>query len=302
MPEGAVIGLLPRKTLLLTAAVAKFVTGRRDQNLRAAPEEFQGAHLRPNPALLALPLTRFRVAVRTRPQHRHEHLRRALRAARRVLHRHRLPGVVDEQLLPGPVHLQHHRRVLCLPLPVQLAVLAVPIPVRLRLAVLQPQLQQRQALAPAQLLVHRREVQCLPARVPAPSDRPYSRSCNPSASRSGGNGHPRPATVRAAATGSLPRPNIPHARASALVPHPQHLFNRIHRNPPRRHREILPGKDPLPGLAAATRPTLVIKTRPVFTINRNGVHHRSESLFTMNRNMHRCGKSSPPAEDTASKV
>ena len=56
---------------------------------------------------------------------------------------------------------------------------------------------------------------------------------------------------------------------TALVPHPPHLQNHIQRNCPRRNRKIPSGKGPLLGFAAATRPTLLIKTRQVFTINRN---------------------------------
>ena len=55
-------------------------------------------------------------------------------------------------------------------------------------------------------------------------------------------------------------------RSTARMPHPRHVFNHIHGNPPRRQRELLPGKRSLPRLVATTRPTLTIKPRPAFTI------------------------------------
>lgn len=50
-------------------------------------------------------------------------------AQTRIPHRHRLTGVVHEQMLPLLALLQPHRRPQRLPLPVQLAVLAVPVSV-----------------------------------------------------------------------------------------------------------------------------------------------------------------------------
>ena len=67
-------------------------------------------------------------------------------ALTRIPHRHRLPSVIHEKLLPLLVLLQRHWRPSRLPLPIQFAVLSVPVPDRVRLAVLPPQLAQRHPL------------------------------------------------------------------------------------------------------------------------------------------------------------
>jgi hypothetical protein len=71
----------------------------------------------------------------------------------RVYHRHRLSGVVDEQLLARPVALPHHRLELFGPLIVVMTELAVAVAIGMGLPVFHPQQAQRHALAP-QLLVH----------------------------------------------------------------------------------------------------------------------------------------------------
>lgn len=72
-------------------------------------------------------------------------------------------------------------------------------------------------------------------------------------------------------------------RASALGAHRQHLFNHVPRSLPVGIANSFPrralSRVPLP-----TRVSPFIQTRPVFTINRNGVHHRPESEFIVNWN------------------
>ena len=143
-------------------------------------------------------------------------------------------------------HLQHRRCPPRLPLPVQLPALADPVTLRLRLAALPPQLTRCQTLAPTQLVVNRREIQGVSPCVP-PGTRKAVPATSPCPSPSA-TANPR----SHARTGDLPQ------LAAALVPQPQHRFWHIRRHPPSRHRELLPGKDPLPDLAAATRPTLPI--------------------------------------------
>lgn len=141
----------------------------------------------------------------------------------------------------------------------------VPIPLWVRLALLPPQLLQRRALAQAQLLVHRREVLRHPAHVPVPDGKPSvqplaqllririrrAAASTPATAVRGSNWFTAPAEepVRA---GDLP------LRTTALGPHPQCLFDHIHRYPPRGHRKLLPGKGSLPRCAATTRPSLPI--------------------------------------------
>lgn len=75
--------------------------------------------------------------------------------------RHRLPGIVDEQLLPGPMRLAHDDVELGTPLTIPLAELGVLVPVAgMLLLVLLPEELQRDPLA-LQLAVDRREVRRL---------------------------------------------------------------------------------------------------------------------------------------------
>ena len=104
-----------------------------------------------------------------------------------------------------------------------------------------------------------------------PDTRPYSRSCNPSASRPAGNGTPEPPAPRVAATRSPPRPTArTHCRSRVASGRTRTAsaapVQARSRPPRRRHRELHPGKGPLTGLAAATRPTLPIEPRPAFAI------------------------------------
>ena len=70
-----------------------------------------------------------------------------------VPHLHRPPGEVDEQPLPGRVHLPHGRRQPALPGPVELAPAAVLVAARIGSPVLLPEQHQRHA-GPSQLPVH----------------------------------------------------------------------------------------------------------------------------------------------------
>ena len=71
------------------------------QQRRGGPVELEAAHVRADPALQLLGGARFGVGVVAGPQHRHEQLRLPRRPVRWV-DRDRVPGVVEEQLVPAP--------------------------------------------------------------------------------------------------------------------------------------------------------------------------------------------------------
>ncbi len=100
---------------------------------------------------------RLRVRVVARAQHRDEQLDVGDLARHRVDEPRSHPGVVDEQLVAGDVHLPHHRRLPLLPLAVPIAEGRVAQTVRLRGEVLDVQQRQRHA-TPPQLEVQRRAV------------------------------------------------------------------------------------------------------------------------------------------------
>ena len=142
--------------------------------------------MRPEPALLALAPLRFRVAVRTRPQHRHKHLRGALR----VPHRHRRPGVVYKQLLACLVPLQHRRRPPRLPRPTSGTARSTHC-TRTRPGA--PRGTPATTAATSGFCAG--STLCASSRSPAPpAQRPYSRPCKPAESKSAGNGRRRPAS------------------------------------------------------------------------------------------------------------
>lgn|SRR5690606_28563521 len=72
----------------------------------------------------------FGIGVIARAEHGHENLRLPAFSRLPIYHRDCLPGIVDEQLLCGPVPLSHHRLELLGPLPIEMAELAVAVPVR----------------------------------------------------------------------------------------------------------------------------------------------------------------------------
>ncbi len=89
-----------------------------------------------------------RIQEARRAQHRHKELRRACSARQPVDHdRDRVPGIVDEQLVSGPMRLPHRHRQAALPGPVELAEPGIPIPVRMANDILVPEDRQRDVLA-----------------------------------------------------------------------------------------------------------------------------------------------------------
>jgi hypothetical protein len=138
----------------LAHAAAQIV---RDQNGWSPIEVREGPHMRADPVGQALRPGRLGVGVVGGPEHRHEDLRGADLPAGRIDDLHRLPGVVDEQLLPGAVGLAHHHVERPAPGLVALAEPAVAEALGMRGPVLLPQQHQRHA-GTAQLLMHRRPV------------------------------------------------------------------------------------------------------------------------------------------------
>ena len=82
---------------------------------------------------------RFRVGVTAGAQCGYEDLRLPDFSCLWVHHRHRLPGIVDEQFFTRLVLLAHHRFELFGPRSIVMAELAVPVTVGLFLSVLHPQ-------------------------------------------------------------------------------------------------------------------------------------------------------------------
>ena len=159
---------------------------RHHQLGHAAEEARRRARASAHPVGQALRPGRLGVGVVRRAQHGDEDLRLAHLAGGAVDDRHRVPGVVDEQLLAGAVLLAHHHVEAPGPGPVALAEPAVLKPVRVDGLVLLPQQRQRHALAP-QLPVHRRPVR-LWARLRQVAPRPGTAAA-PARRRPG----PRPA-------------------------------------------------------------------------------------------------------------
>ena len=119
-----------------------------DHQLGAPADELEGADVRRRPVLQGLRPRRLGEGVARGPEDGHEDLRLPHPAGLAVDHRHRLPGVVDEQLLAGAVVLAHHQVELPGPGPVLVAEPAVLQPLGVGLLVLLPQQRQRHALAP----------------------------------------------------------------------------------------------------------------------------------------------------------
>ena len=92
-----------------------------DHELRAPAHELEGADVRRRPVRQGLRPRRLGEGVARGPEHGHEDLRLPLLAGLAVDHRHRLPGVVDEQLLAGAVLLAYHQVELPGPGPVLVA-------------------------------------------------------------------------------------------------------------------------------------------------------------------------------------
>ena len=97
-------------------------------------------------------------------QHRHEDLRPPGLAGGAVNHLRRLPGVIDEQALPGWMGLAHRRRKSAAPAPCQVAEPAVAVAIRLLGAILLPQQQKGHAGA-AQLGVDAGPLRLRPQRL-----------------------------------------------------------------------------------------------------------------------------------------
>ncbi|MNQ75957.1 hypothetical protein D3C85_907730 [compost metagenome] len=129
----------------------------RHHDLRDPVEEGEAAGVRAQPVRQLLRPGSLGEGVAGGTEHRDEHLRLADLAAVTVDHRHRLPGVVDEQLLAGAVLLAHHHIQPSLPGAVVVAEPAVLIALRVRQSVLLPEQRQGHART-AQLGLDRRPV------------------------------------------------------------------------------------------------------------------------------------------------
>lgn len=127
----------------------------RHHDLGHAAEEGEATSVRAQPVWQLLRPGGFGEGVAGSAEHRDEHLRLADLATVAVDHRHRLPGVIDEQLLADAVLLAHHHVQFALPGSIVFAEPAVLKALRLAQAVLLPK--QRQGHAGAtQLGMHPR--------------------------------------------------------------------------------------------------------------------------------------------------
>lgn len=97
----------------------------RHQDLTDAAEEREPPDVRSDPVEQPLAPGRLAEGVAAGPHHREEDLGEADLAGAGVGHRHRLPGVIDEQLLARLVDLPHHRVLAVAPLLIKLAEPAV---------------------------------------------------------------------------------------------------------------------------------------------------------------------------------
>ena len=97
----------------------------RDYELGTTTVELEGSYVRGRPVRQGLRPGRFGEGVARSAEHGHEDLRLTHLAGLGVDHRHRLPGVVDEQFLAGAVLLAHHQVEPSGPFPVLLAEPAV---------------------------------------------------------------------------------------------------------------------------------------------------------------------------------
>ena len=207
-----------------------------DHELGTTAVELEGSYVRGRPVRQGLRPGGLGEGVARGAEHGHEDLRLTLLAGLGVDHRHRLPGVVDEQLLAGAVLLAHHQVELSSPFPVLLAEPAVLQPLGMDRLVLFPEQGQRYVLAP-QLPAHlaplrqrtrrvaRRERRKQPALQPGVVDRLGYRPTHPR--------HLGAAQVLAHRRRRRPQAagNRPDAQRRGEV-QPQHLSNLPHGQPP----------------------------------------------------------------------
>src|ERR1019366_9730155 len=104
----------------------------------APPVKFQGVDVRLDPSLQLLIASRFRVGVRTGPQHRNKQRCRPRLPRRGVIDGDRCPRPVHEHLLPGFVFLTQHYIQVPPPVLIALAKPTVAISLRMRLTVFFP--------------------------------------------------------------------------------------------------------------------------------------------------------------------
>lgn len=133
-----------------------------NQNRRDRAEVGEGAHMCANPVGQPLGPGGLDIGVVRGAEYRHEDLGLTHLTAGAINHRHRLPGIVDEQLLPGGMRLAHHHVERAAPLLVVLAEPAVTEARGVRGPVLLPQQHQRHARA-AEFLMHLGPVRYHPA-------------------------------------------------------------------------------------------------------------------------------------------
>ncbi len=214
-----------------------------DHQLGAPAVELEGAHVRRRPVRQGLRPRRLGEGVARRPEDRHEDLRPPLLAGLAVDHRHRLPGVVDEQLLAGAVVLAHHQVELPGPGPVLLAEPAVLQALGVALLVLLPEQRQRHALAP-QLPVDLAPVRQRPLRAARRRRRKQPTLQSGVLDRLG-YGPTQPRHLGAAQVLAHRRRRRPQAAGDGSDAQrggevqPQHISNLAHGQPPVRQRSSL---------------------------------------------------------------
>ena len=212
----------------------------RDQQFRTPAEEFEGAHVRADPIRQGLRPGRLGEGITRGPEHGDEDLRLAHLPGLAVDDRHRLPGVVDEQLLASAMLLAHHQVEFPGPGPILVAEPAVLEPLRVQRLVFLPQQRQRHVLAsqlPVHLAPHRQR-----ARRAARRRRRIQPPFQTGVVERLGHGPTEPGHLgppQVIAYGRRRRPqaagNRPDAQRRGEV-QPQHLSNLAHRQPPVRQR------------------------------------------------------------------
>jgi len=106
-----------------------------DDDLGHAVQKLEGAHVGADPVGQPLRPSRLRVGIAAGPQHGDEDLCRHHLARRGVMYGNGVAGVVDKQLLAGPVFMSQSDFLCPQPSSVQLTEPAVAVAVRILLAV-----------------------------------------------------------------------------------------------------------------------------------------------------------------------
>ena len=249
--------------------------------LRHATDRREGVDVGGDPIGEPLRPARLGIGVVGRPERSDEDVGGTLRVRYLIEYRHRVAGIIDEQLFPGRVRLTHRRRDGLAPFAIEIAEAAVTVTVRLLRAVLLPQQHQRHA-APFHLIVNLAPIDRRTRRTGLARNRkqpPIELSVvNRFGHRPANAEHAGPAHVLAdhclADAGRLA--DLPEAQPKR-VPQPQHFTHFPHRQSLRWHREprsVAGAPDQAIRLSTGTplRPF-----SPVVRNHRNAVRLASES-------------------------